>query len=342
LQRHYLPLLDTKFLDLYESMHFYSKNLRFIVNGQEVKPWKLAECFALDQVKEFFPERARKRYGYGIFGLAPKEYPLGSTVCGVLLCTRGKVIKADLFNQFPSSFGPRILGIVEIPELVRFLTTSKTDFTYTGMRKEFERLYDPIRQEFKAWLRSLGVDLPESVDPEEATKLERELKKLIDEVPELAEFFGFRTPKDIPSPNQPGTISANLQEGVEVTFPVGEGTKKEGAGPVDIGDQAGQTLVEDPKGAQRVSPISRSARQGPKIRFSESHDKTDLAWIEGNIIVINSGHPAYVKVRANATTRRLHCLFSIASAIQRFLHSQKEPPDLMFTDRMMAVWGKKQ
>jgi len=341
LRRHYLPLMDSKFLDLYEIMGCYSKAFRFIVNGQEIQPGKLAEDFALEKVKEFFPIKAGKKFGYGIFGLAQAEYPVSPDVCGILLCTRGKVIKADLFNQFPGSLGPHIFGVVEIPEFVKFLTTSKTDFTRTGRYKEFERLYDPIRQEFKAWLKDLGVQLPEITATDEAVKLERELKKLVDEVPELDEFFGFRARKEIPERSENGSIIASTQEGIEDTFPSGEGTKREGPGPVDIGDQAGQALVDDPQGTESAKPISRTARRGPKISFIEAPDRVDLAWVDGNNIVINSGHPAYIKIRSDAAARRIHDLFSIASAVQRFINSQSDSSDLMFTDRMMTAWGKK-
>ena len=150
LYRHYLPLMDSQFLDLYKRMGFYLSDLRFVVNGQVIKPRNLVVDFNLDNVKEFFPTRAGKKYGYGIFGVAMREYPIAPDVCGVLLCTHGKVIKADLFNQFPGSFGPRLLGVVEIPDFVKFLTTSKTDFIRKGKHREFERLYDPIRQEFKS------------------------------------------------------------------------------------------------------------------------------------------------------------------------------------------------
>lgn len=341
LQQHYLPLLDSKFLNLYESIKCYSSNLRFIVNGHEIKPGKLADDFSLEKVKEIFPQKAGKRFGYGVFGLAQSEYPLGHDMCGVLLCTHGKVVKADFFNQFPGSFGPRILGVVEVPELVKFLTTSKTDFTRAGKHKEFERLYDPIRQEFKSWLKDLGVQLPEVATSDEATKLERELKKLMDEIPELAELLGFYARKDVLELGENGPITANFQEGTEETFPVGVGVKKAGPGPVDIGDQPGQALVEEPQGNEIAQPISRTARRGPKISFIEAPHRTDLAWVEGNRIFINSGHPAYIKARSHSATLRLHNLFSIASAVQRFLNSQVGTLDLTFTDRMMAAWGRR-
>jgi len=342
LRRHYLPLLDPAFLELYERMGYYSNSFRFEVDGQIVEPGNIDRELAVERVKSFFPTKAGKRIGYGLLGLATSEYPLGGDVCGVLLCTRGKVIKADLFNQFPGTLGPRVFGVVEIPGLVDFLTTAKTDFIRgRGRFREFEGLYDPVRQEFKAWLAELGVQSAEIPGIDEAGKLERELKKILDDVPELSEFFGFRTRKPVLVQSDSGAVTAATHEGVELTFPMGEGHGGGALGPVDVGDQPGEALVLDPSGTEKAQPISRQSRRGPKIAFADARDRLDLAWIDGNNVVINSAHPSYAKARSDSLARRLHCLFAIGSAVQRFIASGEDATDLMFVDRMMAAWGKK-
>jgi len=341
LYRHYLPLLDINFLNLYEHMKIYSCNLRFVVNDQLINPIHLKEHFSLNNIKEFFPARGGKRFGYGILGLAESEYPIAPDLCGVLICTYGKIIKGDLFNQFPGRFGPQLFGLVEIPEFVKFLTTSKTDFVRKGKHRLFERLYDPIRREFKDWLSSVGVDISEVVGSDEAIEIERELKKIIEEIPELSDFFGFRMRKEVLQKNEKGVIPSISQEGADITFPYGEGEKGSGPGVFDEGDGPGHAIVENRNGKDKASPISRKGRRGPKITFDNRPDRTDLAWVEGNNVVINSGHPSYVKARSNQKTRKLHNLFAIASAIQRFLGSEGERPDLMFVDKMMAAWGRK-
>lgn len=342
LQRHYLALLDTEFLDLYERMGVYSSSLRFEVNREVLRPSNVATDLALSEVRKFFPTKGGNRVGYGVVGLARTEYPLGPDYCGLLLCTRGKVIKADLFNQFPATLGPRIIGLVEVPHFVNFLTTAKTDFMRRFKPREFEKLYGPIREEFKTWLGELGIQPAEIAGTDEAARLERELKKVLDDVPELAEFFGFRTRKPVLAASDTGDVTAATHEGIDVTFPVGEGSAAQGPGPVDVGDEPGEALVEDEKtGTKAASPISRTARRGPKIAFAEAPDRVDLAWVDGNNVVINSGHPSYGKTRADSTARRLHCLFAVGSSIQRFLASGDDATDLMFVDRMMAAWGKK-
>ena len=343
LQRNYLPLLDVDFLKLYEHLGIYSNTFRFIINGEEVSPGNVAEEFIQGKIKKFFPERGGKMVGFGVLGLAEFDYPLGQDICGVLLCTHGKVIKADLFNQFPGTFGPRLFGLVEIRDLVNFLTTSKTDFIRgRGRLREFERLYDPVRQEFKTWLGELGVQQPETGDSDEAARLEREIRQLSEQIPELSEFFGFRSRVSVLQHDRDGETNANIYQGADITFPDGDGTGGKTSGPLEPGDERGESLVENQgNGTTRATPISRRARQGPMITFDSRADRIDLAWVDGNSVVINSGHPSYRKANANPTARRIHSLFAIASAVQRFNTSEDAIDDIMFMDRMMAAWGEK-
>lgn len=230
--------------------------------------------------------------------------------------------------------------MVEVPNFVEFLTTSKTDFI-KGKHKQFGKLYEPIRQEFKTWLKEIGVQSAEVVESDEARKLERELKKLIEEVPELSEFFGFRSPKNVLSQSEKGLVGAALQEGVDLTYPEGEGERGNGLAPLDAGDAPGETLGEDAQSPQKAAPISRTAKRGPKIGFTEAPERIDMAWVDGSYIHINSAHPTYIKARSNPTAKRVYEIFSIAGAVQRFLYSESETPDMLFIDRMMAAWGKK-
>jgi len=341
LRQHYLPLLDRRFLSLYSELEYYDINLRFVVNSKYIEPVDIVSNYNLGSVHEFYPTSGNKRIGYGVFGLSSKEYPMGENLCGVLLCTHGKVIKADLFNQFPGDIGTTIMGLVEIPNFVHFLTSSKTDFIRRKRLREFEKLYNPVRQEFRSWLKELGVQSSEITSKGEAIRLEREIRKLVDDIPELGEFFGFRMPKQVLQNQATGDTLANIQEGAEVTFPIGEGESQGGEAPLDVGDGPGEALVENSeKGRIRAKPISRTGRRGPKIAFNESSDRVDLAWVDGNNIVINSGHPAYRKVISNTTANRLHCIYAVANAVQKFLFSG-QTEDLMFSDKMMSAWGKK-
>ncbi len=341
-QRNYLPLLDGKFLDLYQRMGLYSTGLRFVINGHEYSPTDVADDFIQESKQELYPENAGRMIGFGVFGLANSDYPLGEDIGGVLLCTHGKVIRADLFNSFPATYGPRIFGVVEVPGFIEFITTSKTDFNRgKGRNRAFERLYSPLRQSFRDWLAGLGIQQAESEDSGEAARLERELRQIAEDIPELSEFFGFRNRTNVLQPNEGGETPAEPHEGVEITFPEGEGNGTTGPGPLGPGEEPGTTLVENEEGQQRANPITRRARRGPRIAFDSRPDRVDLAWVDGNVVVVNSGHPAYKKADANATARRIHSIFAIASAVQKFVAGPDATADLMFVDRMMSAWGGK-
>jgi hypothetical protein len=338
LRRHYLPLFDGTFLDLYARLGIYLKRLRFVVNGEELRPGDLSSELRLESVREFFPRRGTTRIGYGVLGVAAEEYPAGADLCGVVICTRGKVVKGELFSQFPGELGTRIFGVVEVPPLVKMLTTAKNDFMRGRRYREFERLYGPIREEFRDWLKGLGIHEPEEADKAESASLERELRRIVEEVPELGELLGFRTRRDVLT--RGGEVAASQVEGVEGTFSPGDGAGHHGPAPPDVGDQPGVALVSEDRGAEKARSISRKARRGPKITFAEAPDRTELAWAEGNTVVINSGHSCYTKMRSHGRARRLHCLFAIACAVQRLLASEGDKPDLGFVDRMMKAWGE--
>ena len=341
LQRSYLPLLDRKFLDLYQRLGLYPGSPRFVVNGREYQPTNVAADFIQEAKREMFPEIGGKMSGYGVLGLSDDEYPLGADIGGVLLCTHGKVIKADLFQQYPGSYGPRIFGIVEMPGFIDFITTSKTDFNRKGRNRDFERLYGPLRDEFRSWLAGLGIQPAEAQNTGEVARLERELRQIAESIPELSEFFGFRNRTSVLQSKDDGEIAAESQEGAEITYPEGDGEgSHHNPGPLGPGDDPGKALVENKEsGQQRAAPITRQGRRGPRIAFESRADREELAWVDGNTVIINTGHPAYKKADASATARHIHNIYAIAGAIQKFSAGPEHPVDTMFVDRMLAAWG---
>ncbi len=346
LRRNYYSLLDTRFLALYERLGVYSSQLRFVINGDVVTPSQVAEDLCEEGIKQIFPTHAGKRIGFGMFGLTTSEYALGEDACGVLMCTHGKVVKSELFSQSPGTLGPKVFGIVEIRDLINFLTTSKTDFKRgKGRNREFERLYDPVRQEFRLWLSELGIQSTEKAEAEDVVRLERELRRMAEHVPELSDFFGFRARTQVLQPAMDGTAEANIHQGVDLTFPDGEGKRGEGEGPLEPGDQPGETLVKaEGNGTEKAKSVSRTGRQGPRVAFDFQPDKIELGWVEGNSVIINSGHPSYKKASVNLTSKLLQNLFAVGSAVQRFAMdpadgSVMSTPDLTISDRILAAWA---
>jgi len=337
---HFAPLLDPTFLQLYATLGLYDCALRFTVNGSLLDPQSSESRLGLTGVRRFFPLDKGQRIGYGVLGLAASEYPCGMDCLGVLVCTHGKVIKGEMFNQFPSNIATRVFGIVEIPNLVKFLTTAKTDFVRRRHFREFESLYGPVREEFVAWLEELGVRPVDRSASQDVQLLERDLKRMLDDVPEFSEFFGFRARKAVPQRSPDGQDAESVQ-GVDVTFPDGSGERGEGPGLQDVGNEPGETLVQtEAQSETKVKPISRTARRGPKIAFSEAEDRVDLAWVEGNTIVVNSGHPAYRRVKGDNMARRVLCLLAIGTAVWRFVGKEEGRREENLPDRIMASWGK--
>ena len=345
---HYLPLLDERFLALYESIGLYSKGTKFVVNGKPLPATRIENRYSLEKAKDVYPTNKKgNMVGFGFFGLANEDYPVSERRCGVSLCTYGKVVKSDFLKQYPGQYAPKILGIVEIPGLIKFLNTSKSDFNrLRGKGRVLESLLDLVRQEFKEWLVDLGVsDVDKNEDAAEVAKIEREISKIISDVPELAEFLGSanRNKNKTLAQNNQGEIESHLEPATDAvpTDSGGktaqrdeQGTKSEVPEPND-----GNPLGEG--GDEKARSISRKVRTGPKIAFSSRPDQVELAWVEGNSIIINSGHPSYEKAKTNSTSRILHNLFSIGSAVQKLILSdENREPDFTFVDKMMAAWGK--
>ena len=112
--------------------------------------------------------------------------------------------------------------------------------------------------------------------------------------------------------------------------------------PPDEGEEDGLALIaDDNTGTTKATPISRSSKRGPKIAFMKAPEKEELAWVEGNAIVINSAHPCYERIQTNALGKKLHNFYAIATAVQRFLGSADDNWDFLFIDKMMSAWGKK-
>lgn len=350
IRHHYFPLLDRRFLGFYETLGFYSGRTRFVINGETLPTTRTEDEYSLKKTKDIYPtKRNGNPIGFGFFGLADENYPISENRCGVSLCTYGKVIKSDFLRQYPGQYGPRILGVVEIPELIKFLNTSKSDFNRPrGQGRALEGLLDLVRRDFKEWLEGIGVTgVERSEDAAEIAKIEREIQKIVSDVPELAEFIGLpnRGRKKTLAQNDRGGIQGRFEPWMDMTDSADSGSSRskvveEGNGSGTSETRSGKPLLAE-GGEERAESVSRKVRTGPKIAFSPRPDQVELAWIEGNSIIINSGHPSYERAKANPTSRVLHNLFSIGSAVQKFiLLDENREPDLTFLDKMMTAWGQ--
>ena len=366
LLKHFLPLFDIKFLDIYDKLGFYNKNLRFKINGTTIKPFKLEKSFKLSKVKEVFFESEGKRYGYGLLALSEDKSIKENDAAGIGISVYGKIIAHDFFGQFPGELASKVFGILEVPPFIKFLNTSKTGFIKSkGSSQQFNKFYEPLRENFKIWLNEIGVKSIEVINSEEAIKLEQEVKKLFLEIPEINKLFDLKSRTNILAGNELGDIKSSYSDGASGTSSdkshkspglsvPEEGLENVGFSPeeapenletpeapentsdvagklnekniakgiYDIGIEPGESLVEDLKGMIRSNVTSRRKKSGFKISFANRNDRTDLAWIEKDIIIINSSHPNYLKIRKSSAGRKIHNLFSIAIALSREMQEQ--------------------
>lgn len=341
LKKQYLPLFDKSALELYSRFKRYSPNLTFSVNGKVLDKFDIEKAFCLEKAKRFFLQTKGKRYGFGCFGLSQTEYPLGEDAAGIAICVFGKVVQYDYLKQYLGDIAARIFGFVEIPPLIEFLNTSKSGFIkHRSTAAKFRMYNEPVREEFKKWLSEIGIKSVEMVESEKAIKLEQEIKKLINQLPELLNFFGLSIKRDIKQPRINGEIAGSIVEGADITYPNGEGQKGKGEGPVDEGIGPFKSFREEKEGKYRASPISRTRRAGIRISFDNKPDRKELAWLDGNIVVINLGHKSYLKIKSDSKARKLHNIFSIALCLEREMKEQQllDSGDL-FIERMMSAWG---
>lgn len=344
LHRHYLPLFDKKFLEVYDRLQMYSSELRFVVNGSVIEPFCLRDRFEMEEFAEIKPQNNKGQIiGYGVLGISRREYPVHPDLCGVVVCTHGKVVKSDIFEQFVGDITPKILGVVEVPKLVKFLTTAKTDFKRGISIREFESYYGPIREAFKEWLKQVGIVKSNPVDEKEVRKLESELRRLMEWVPELANLFsGLTTKKIVLAPDLTGDAEAPVGIGAQITFPQGDGVGGHRNAPLDHGpDTQALAVGATSMKTSPVTPIARRSRQGPRITFANQPERVDIAWVEGDTVVINSAHAAYQRVRGTDLARRVFSVLAIGYAVHKFLESSGTAAggtDVL--DRLMDAWGK--
>ena len=191
LKQQYLPLFVNEFLLAYQKMGMYPNRPRFVVNGLRVGTDNLDVVGSPSRVKRFPLRTGKKDIGLGALSVSKHDLPINGSTYGVLLCTHGKVIKADLFGQSTGLLGAKLFGIVEMPELVQYLTANKSDLKGgPGRTQGLNRLLAPVREELKTFLAEHGVAAPERERDRLAVKLERTLTSMVKQLPELQNFEG--------------------------------------------------------------------------------------------------------------------------------------------------------
>ena len=337
LRRQYLPLFITDFLRAYQKIGVYSKQPRFIVNGSTALAEDLVNIAKLAQIEKLALRSGTQDIGWGAIGVSQQDRPIGGNDYGVLLCTYGKVIKPELFGLSTGLLGAKLFGIVEIPGLIQYLTTNKAGLKGgPGRTPGLNRLLDPVREGLRDFLAKHGVSVAEPQRNQLSAKLERELTKILRQLPELRDFNGLlgRTQRlrksdtgNIPtSPDRdPGGTGAVKSEV--------NNTNGNGAG------SGGSSRRQESNGRTPANRQRSRNSQGPRVAFEDHTDRNETAWLDSNTIVINSGHAAY-RQRVNQDQARLtYCMFAIGIALDKAELS--EPGDgVSYVDKFITAWGQ--
>ena len=336
LTRHYWPLFTTDFLRAYETGGIYPIRPRFRINKSPIEDESLSDQAHLKTVQPLKLRLGNRPIGWGALGVSELDGPLGDGAYGVLLCTYGKAIKTELFGLSTGLLGSRLFGIVEIPELVHYLTTNKSDLRGgPGRSRGLNSLLNPIREELRQFLAQHGIAVVEPHRNQLSAKLERELTRMVRSLPELQNFDGLlrqsrRLRKDTSGTTltSPETSRAN---GTETSDNDINGSSAPSSG--------GTSRREDEQGKTPAKRQRTRRNQGPRVAFEDHPDRSETAWLDSDTVIINSGHTAYRK-RVNQDQARLtYCMFAIGVALDK---ADLIEPDqgISYVDKFIGAWGQ--
>ena len=335
LERHYLPLFVDEFVRSYAAANLYPTRPRFIVNGVPVPTDNLTSTAALTKRTDIKVRAGNRQVGWGAIGVSERDCPVGADAYGVLICTHGKVIKPELFGQSTGLLGSKLFGIVEIPDLIQYLTTNKSDLK-GGRSKGLNQLLDPVREELKKFLAQHGIAITEPQRNQLSSRLERELSKMVKQLPELQDFDGLlRKSRSLRKSDDGDTLASERKSEGENREPqtrneTGDGQSKSGDGKSREPDKGGDTRTRRPR--------SRRS-QGPRVAFEEHPDRGETAWLDSSTIVINSGHAAYRNRTTSDQARLTYCMFAMGVALDKAELGQAVD-GTSYVDKFVTVWGQ--
>lgn len=338
LKRHYLPLFVNEFARAYAASDLYPNRPRFMVNGIPVPVNGLCDTATLSKRTDIEVRSGNRRVGWGAIGVSEFDCPVGTDAYGVLLCTHGKVIKPELFGQSTGLLGTKLFGIVEIPGLIEYLTTNKSDLKGGpgGRSKGLNQLLDPVREELKRFLAQHGVTVAEPQRNQMSTKLERELSKIVKRLPELQDFDGLlRKSRKLRKDDDGDILTSEAKYRNENTDQRnGDNGRDDSAG-----NTGGKSRERNEKGKTSARQQRSRRNQGPRVAFEEHPGRGETAWLDSGTIVINSGHSAYRNRTASDQARLTYCMFAMGVALDKAEIGQATDGS-SYVDKFVTAWGQ--
>ena len=276
--------------------------------------------------------------GWGALGIREVAPAAPPSPYGVLLCTHGKVVKSELFGQSTGLLGNALFGIVEIPRLVEFLTTNKSDLRASqGHGQELNRILGAVASELRDFLARHGITVAEPKRSPLSAKLERELTKIVRQLPELRDFDGLLRKSQTLRKSDDGDVLTSPAKS-RTESGAGSTSTRNGAGDTSNGN-TGNSRAEDANSQTRAKRQRSRRNQGPRVAFEDQPDRHETAWLASDTIVVNEGHPAYQRQISQDQARLTYCMFAIGVALDK---ADIAPPEDggSYVDRFITVWGQ--
>ncbi len=340
IRRHYYPLLDPYLSQIYIMAGIYPKPIEFFINGKKLTFDNPYSADKTENIETFLLGRGKRRpktVGTGFFVLGKSSF--SEEQCGVGICTYGKVVNREFFGTYPKDM-QRISGYVEVPYLSKVLTTTKSDFIKVGTEGlKYNGFRRDMQKRFGSWLEKLGKIEKKPEATTDTAELEKVISRILGRLPELSTIFAAKIQQEINIPSPEGETLAEA-----APAPQKSKGNKQGEGGVEglplfpESEEAPALKVSEP-GAEFATTRHRTVRFGPKVGWLESPTDLRLSWIDGETVVINSGHKAFKKAQ-NEGSKRYHYLLSIAMALVRESAPATPQDSLDLLNKFFVSWGE--
>lgn len=338
IRKHYYPLLDPYLSTIYVMGGIYLKPVEFYINGARLDFDDPYPEEHVESKETFFLKKGRRRSAAGIGYFVLAKAPLQEELYGIGICSYGKVITRDFFGIFPRD-ATRVSGYVEAPYLSRIITTTKSDFIKTGA--EGQRYYTfrrEMQKRFRDWLEKLGNIEKKSATAPNGANLEKLIGAILGKLPELSTIFAARIPQDVPVVDgEEGTTSPAARK------PQSRNGKEPGAEsgetlPFDLDEEEKLPSKVAEQGAEYSTTRRRNVRLGPKVGWLEAPEDPRLSWVDGDTVVINSGHKAFKKAHREGFSL-YHYLLAVGTALVRESAPATPEDTLGRVARFFESWG---
>ncbi len=332
---HYYPLVDPGIRKHYEQEGVYERGVNFVINGNVFLVEKsLSDLTDEDGIEEIEVKYKRKE-AKGFF-CKIKE---GNNIePGIMVCTFGKVIEREFFRQEPRE-KEKIFGWIEAPFLIEAVTTNKCKFKTDDIF--WNNIYRKTRDEFKRWLEGIGLIEKYERKDIDYSEIEEEINKIIKEIPELSFFANF-TDKDVAVKSEHG-FPREMGRGIQIIH-IGEGGSGTSGG-IEVHPGSEEGVAPTLKGGDDEKAIVRRKRSKGSI-FVTDVEKPDVdkeSWFDGELVCINSAHPAYLKSRRKNLIN-YHVRKCIIISILEFGFSRERFKEFgeifQLQERFFSYWGK--